>query len=190
MNKRMLDLPGYEGLYYIYDNGECYSIRKQKYLKPHINNCDYIGYFLTPNSGAKNGKWFKAHRLVLIAFKGYSEDPKKIEVNHIDHNKHNNNIDNLEWVTHSENILKSYVEGGRMAYWKDKTRTPPNIETRIKMSNAKFKPVKAIHRITGQILTFDSVSDLISTLGMYRKQFNRCINKTTKHPAFDFEFID
>ena len=189
MNERLITIPGYEGLYYIYDNGDCYSIRKGRYLKPHINNCDYVQYFLSPISGGKDGKWFKAHRLVLITFKGYDKDPKRKEVNHIDHNKHNNNLSNLEWVTHSENILKSYKEG-RTSYWQGKTRTPSDLETRIKMSNAKLKGVKTIHRTTGQILEFGSVQSTIETLGMYRKQFNRCINGTTKHKAFDFEFIN
>ena len=46
---------------------------------------------------------FKVHRLVALAF---IQNPKnKTDVNHMDKNKHNNNISNLEWNTRAENNL-------------------------------------------------------------------------------------
>lgn len=49
-----------------------------------------------------NGKQFYVHRLVAIYF--IENDGIKPEVNHIDGNKLNNKIDNLEWVSRRENI--------------------------------------------------------------------------------------
>ncbi len=46
------------------------------------------------------------HRLVLEAFRGGC--PVGKECNHIDGDKANNRIENLEWVTHSENILHAF----------------------------------------------------------------------------------
>ncbi len=43
------------------------------------------------------------HRLVAIAFLGSPKE--KLEVNHIDGNKKNNNINNLEWISHRDNIM-------------------------------------------------------------------------------------
>lgn len=43
----------------------------------------------------------KVHRLVALAF--ITNHNNKSEINHIDGNKQNNHIDNLEWVTHQEN---------------------------------------------------------------------------------------
>lgn len=48
-------------------------------------------------------KSFFVHRLVATAFLGLPSDPKLV-VNHIDLNKHNNRIANLEWVTQSRNV--------------------------------------------------------------------------------------
>lgn len=44
------------------------------------------------------------HRLLCLVFKGYPVNVDDLEVNHIDGNKLNNSLDNLEWVTHIRNI--------------------------------------------------------------------------------------
>lgn len=52
-------------------------------------------------------KSFYLHRIIATAF---VPNPKKKEaVNHIDGNRHNNKSENLEWVTHRENIVQNYV---------------------------------------------------------------------------------
>ncbi len=49
------------------------------------------------------------HRLVFTEFK--HEIPKGMVINHIDGDKSNNAIDNLECITHSENIIHAYATG-------------------------------------------------------------------------------
>ena len=46
---------------------------------------------------------YLVHRLIAAAFLGKPDDPRQIYVNHIDGNGFNNSIENLEWVTPSEN---------------------------------------------------------------------------------------
>ena len=60
----------------------------------------------------KNTQSYSVHRLVLIAFKG--DAPKPMEVNHINGNKRDNSLKNLEWVTHGMNLLCLFRSGKRI----------------------------------------------------------------------------
>lgn len=77
---------------------------------------------------------FAVHRLVTTTFIP-NTDPKKIFVNHIDGNKQNNHVSNLEWATPSENCTHAYQTGLR----------PDN------------KHVLAKDIDTGEILEFNSI---------------------------------
>ena len=84
--------------YWIDDQGEVYNETTQKILTGSIGENGYKYYRLTKN-GKK--KMFYAHRLVAEAF---LENTKNLPVvNHKDGNKLNNTIDNLEWVSYSDN---------------------------------------------------------------------------------------
>jgi hypothetical protein len=63
------------------------------------------GYLCISLINSSGKKIFKVHRLVALAFIPNPEN--KTDVNHIDKNKHNNNISNLEWNTRAENNIHS-----------------------------------------------------------------------------------
>ena len=90
--------------YYITEDGKCYNDRTGKYLKGQENYKNgYFSYNLTLPDGRK--KRMYAHRLVAQA---YIPNPNnKEQINHIDGNKLNNTVDNLEWVTGQENVQHS-----------------------------------------------------------------------------------
>lgn len=67
-------------------------------MKIYKNN---VGY----NAVKISGKHLYVHRLVYRTFVGVI--PSNMEINHIDHNKDNNSLKNLELLTHSENQIKS-----------------------------------------------------------------------------------
>jgi hypothetical protein len=76
-------------------------------LKLHNNG---HGYFLvTFSEGNKKSRYY-IHRLVLMAFKPIKH-PELFQCNHIDGNKKNNCVDNLEWCTCSENHLHAFKTG-------------------------------------------------------------------------------
>lgn len=77
------------------------------YQKPQDTNRDgykVVALYKNNKSTAKT-----VHRLVALAFIPNPEN--KPCVNHIDGNKQNNNIENLEWVTYSENTIHSFQNG-------------------------------------------------------------------------------
>lgn len=99
------DVPGYEGLYQCSNFGRVKSFiyKKERILKSAKNNKGYLNVILTKN---KTHKQFKCHRLVLMSFIGV--DIYKKEVNHINNIKHDNRLENLEWVTPKENVIHSF----------------------------------------------------------------------------------
>lgn len=104
------DIEDYEGLYQVSNHGRVkslghYTLMKNGRIRFHegkvIEHQHYTnGYCFVCLS--KNGihKQILLHRLVLITFNGNIQG---YEVNHIDEDKDNNRLDNLEWVTHRYN---------------------------------------------------------------------------------------
>lgn len=91
-------LPDYPN-YIITREGTIYNLQKKQYLYRSSRNCRYVSISL--HNGQKRGI-FNVHRLVALL---YIENPYNYpEVNHKDSNKKNNNVDNLEWITRSDNM--------------------------------------------------------------------------------------
>lgn len=104
---------GYEGLYEIDSQGNVYSIvqscsKRKRQLKDYSNKSGYRKVNLYSKDGKCSKKYI--HRLVAEAFIPNPEN--KPNVNHIDCNRSNNNVKNLEWCTQSENI-KHCINVGR-----------------------------------------------------------------------------
>lgn len=100
---KQLVIDNIETNYLIYDNGDCFNIKTNKFLKGSIKNSGYKMYNLSINGKKKD---YSVHRLVA---QNFIPNPNNYPVvNHIDGNKINNNMSNLEWVTHSENRQHSY----------------------------------------------------------------------------------
>lgn len=104
-----IDIKGYEGLYQINQFGNVKSLsynntNKEKLLIPKANHRGYLQVWLSKNNKVNV---YSVHRLVAENFIGSSDK----EVNHKDGNKLNNHVNNLEWVTKSENISHAYKNG-------------------------------------------------------------------------------
>lgn len=98
----MKDIIGYEGLYAITSCGRVYSYKSKKFLKPQKNTKNYL--FVTLYKSGKPKSFF-VHRLVAEA---YIENPNNLEtVDHIDSNKSNNSINNLQWLSSEDNVRKA-----------------------------------------------------------------------------------
>lgn len=105
------NIEGYIGVYQISNFGNVRSLsngftRKSKILKQKVDRNGYKSVSLSKNS---IGKYFSIHRLVALHFL-YRNDIS-LHVNHKDGIKTNNNLDNLEWVTRSENQKHAFSSG-------------------------------------------------------------------------------
>ena len=114
------DIPEFRGSYQVSNMGRVRSVDrvvtfkddsmrkyKGKVLKPSIGNSGYEQVRLC-NDGGCNTK--TVHRLVLEVFKPHV-NMNDLQVNHIDGDKLNNHLTNLEWVTARDNILHAHDTG-------------------------------------------------------------------------------
>ena len=93
------DIDGFRGLYQVSNKGSVrsYKTNKWKTLKPLTGKSDYLHVMLYID-GKSHIK--SIHRLVLSAFAGLH---KNLVCNHINEDKRDNRVENLEWVTQKEN---------------------------------------------------------------------------------------
>lgn len=114
MNEIWKDVKGFEGLYQVSNLGRVRSLDRRKnnhFFRGRIlrQPKDKDGYCLVTLNDGKRSKMGRVHRLVALAF---IPNPENLpEVNHIDENKENNRIDNLEWCTTKYNLTYGSRKG-------------------------------------------------------------------------------
>ena len=89
--------------YAVTSDGKVYSKKTNKFIKPSIGSKGYFQVCLTVDGKKRT---VKVHRIVAETF--IPNPAGKPQVNHIDGNKRNNCVENLEWCTNSENQIHSY----------------------------------------------------------------------------------
>lgn len=176
MREEWRDIENYKGLYQVSNMGNvkslertvwnsgkgCYKTVHERILKPRKNRCGYPYVNLCKDG---NVKTYTIHRLVAQAF---MPNPQSLpQVNHIDENKENNHVDNLEWVTCKENINHG-------------TRTAKTC-----------KPIIAIHKITGLILEFQSIHEAERQMGIAHSSISACCRGKLKSvDGYTFFYAD
>jgi len=109
------DVPDYKGLYQVSSCGKVKSLpkkcggknnpylSKETILKNRINSRGYYMNTLTKDGKPKH---FNTHQLVAMAFLGHTPCGYNIIIDHIDNNKLNNNVENLQITTNRHNCTK------------------------------------------------------------------------------------
>lgn len=101
----MKDIKNYEGLYAVTEDGQVWGYKRKRFLSPTADKDGYLRVSLSKDSQSKT---YKIHRLVAEA---YLPNPNNLpEVHHIDTNRTNNNISNLQWVSKEENLIDMYIK--------------------------------------------------------------------------------
>lgn len=110
-NLKDLELYEFDDRYVATKDGNVFRVKNRKYgmldvvkMSPYQTRDKYIEYVLTTKKGFK--KHIQAQR--IIAFLFLPRDKTRNFVNHKDGNRTNNHVENLEFVTHSENIIHSW----------------------------------------------------------------------------------
>ncbi len=134
-------VPETENTYMVSNFGNIISVRNgiKREIKPFRNkHHDYLSVTLCING---NTKRYRLHRLIAIVLIPNPEN--KPQVNHIDGNKHNNRVDNLEWCTQKYNSIHS-LKTGLSKYVGEKSHFAKL--TKEQVIDLKFKRIKG-HKV-------------------------------------------
>lgn len=93
--------------YMVSTSGRVYHRYLERFMSPGLETSGYLFVQLSTSHGPKI---VQLNRLVLMTFNPI-ENPELYQANHIDGNKINNHLYNLEWTTRSENQIHAYKTG-------------------------------------------------------------------------------
>ena len=141
--------------YEVSNLGKVRNIKSGRVLKTSLNNNGYLRLFLCENNKRKH---LYLHRIIATAF--IDNPDEKPCVNHIDENKLNNDLSNLEWCTVRENNIHG---------------------TRTKRAAEKcFKKVIQLDSNDNVLNEFESMTQAEKKTGVLLKYISRCCNGRSK----------
>ena len=113
-NEQWRDIAGYEGMYQVSDLGRVRSLKygKVRVLKPGKNRGGYLSVLLYKDR--KHNRLY-VHRLVAQAFIP-NDDDTKIYINHINEDKTENKVSNIEWCDYQYNNTYNDIHRRRKQY--------------------------------------------------------------------------
>lgn len=173
MDEIWKDIDGFNGIYKISNTGKVKSLhqKKERILLPRENK----GYLEVSLQLHSKTSYRMIHRLVAEAF---IENTNNLpQVNHIDGDKRNNCVENLEWVTPSENMLHSFRTLGRKS---------PNLG-KFGAKNHRSRPVICIE----SNVIYSGLREAERETGINSAEISMCCKGKLKHvKGFHWKYID
>lgn len=181
------DVPGYEGLYQVSDNGQVRSLDRRVYnahngwikikgktLKAFTDRDGYQKVVLCREGVTC---YCGVHRLVALAFIPNPENKPCID--HINTVTNDNRVDNLRWATHKDNAnnpLTILKQSGRKH----------SMETRLKMSLNNHQPSAVAVKCLDTNLVFKSMADAARSIGGTSTGLMFALNEKRKYKGLSF----
>tara|TARA_R110000824_G_scaffold79611_1_gene200511 strand:- start:284 stop:781 length:498 start_codon:yes stop_codon:yes gene_type:complete len=137
MIEEFKNIKGYNGDYQISNLGRVKSLKfgKEKILK---NIKDGKGYFFVGLSKNNKSKLILVHQLVAIAFLGHMVNGLVKVVNHVDFDRTNNKLDNLELVTTRENTNRKHIKSSSRYVGVSWSKSSSKWEARIRVNGKQL----------------------------------------------------
>ena len=152
--------------YCVTDDGAIYSLKSKKFLNLQYNDNGYVVVTLRKDGKTKT---LRVHRLVTLM---YLKDTffEGAHVNHIDGDKTNNCVNNLEWVTREENMCHAY-------------------DNNLVISKQKTISDDDLHLICQSLELGSRVVDVAKMFSIEREVVDRIYRGTLfKHISYEYDF--
>lgn len=166
---------GYEGRYEVSNFGRVMSLnyrmtKQSKLMSPSINSDGYACVNLTKDGV---GNSHKVHRLVASAF---IANPNNLpQVNHIDEDKLNNQVNNLEWCTGRHNVNHGTGNARRSS---------------SQVNGSKSVGVKALDKLGNIALVFESIQEAQRNGFSAGNICECCKGRRNFHKGFMWRYLD
>ena len=160
----ILEKTKYDGIFI--DGEDVYRFDRGEYKKL-CKWIDNVEYYMVSFRQNKKRKYVRVHRIIAETF---IPNPNQYpQVNHIDGNKLNNQITNLEWCSNAYNTKQGY----------DKD---------LYHNRHRSHAVLAVNKETGRSFEFSSIRSCAEALGLNRKTITGILKGTKKTNNYEYEF--
>ena len=184
-------IKGYENEYLVSEAGDVWSVRSERKLSLKRERTGYLRVNLSVDGVSKS---FSVHRLVAMAF--IPNPSNKPTVNHINENKVDNRVENLEWATMKEQNIHGTRTQRAMANtdWAARTAKMDYKEIAKKhnykaMNESQKRKVVQKDADGKQIAVFDSIGGAARSVNVSTGHIWQCCNgqrKTCKGSVWNY----
>lgn len=174
-------IKGYDGVYKVCEDGHIKRIDSGKILKPAVAKNGYLIVSLWKNN---KGKSQYVHRILAETFLSIPKSKDRLTVNHIDGNKLNNTLQNLEWCSYSANNQHAYDTGLKVVSEESRRKTSSRMRIRNAGNNYRGLAVSQYDLTGNFVQTYSSVEEAAKSLNIHRRTIDRNAKGRIQNPKW------